>query len=314
VVAADGGPAGLITAHADGGVVFWPEAELRAAAEAAGVTTLPAGASPEQWPLLRLDAAGAADAARALLHRAAAPPPPAPAAPPTIFPPDAHRWLIDYASIALTRAVGEGAFGKVWLGRWQETDVAVKQLASLGALGLPPAGAGSEAEAMKTLEREVSLMVSMRHPNVILFMGVCPDPPAVVTEYCSRGSLYDLLRAARGAPALARQLDWPRRLGVALDAAKGMLYLHSHKPPIVHRDLKSPNLLVDRHWRCKVRGGGLSGGVWVIVVCGVGGGMRCDVGWWGVMWGGGWGGVGLPSPRARGCPRSPPLPPTKPQP
>ena len=40
----------------------------------------------------------------------------------------------------------------------------------------------------------------------------------------------------------------------ALDAAKGMHYLHKHVPPIIHRDLKSPNLLVDKHWRVKVSG------------------------------------------------------------
>ena len=61
-----------------------------------------------------------------------------------------------------------------------------------------------------------------------------------------------MLRGARGNPALARQLDWSKRLGMALDAAKGMLYLHSHRPLIIHRDLKSPNLLVDKHWRVKV--------------------------------------------------------------
>ena len=45
----------------------------------------------------------------------------------------------------------------------------------------------------------------------------------------------------------------PARAAQMLDAAKGMLYLHSHKPAIIHRDLKSPNLLVDKHWRVKVR-------------------------------------------------------------
>ncbi len=39
---------------------------------------------------------------------------------------------------------------------------------------------------------------------------------------------------------------------MVLDAAKGMMYLHSSEPPVIHRDLKSPNLLVDKHWRIKV--------------------------------------------------------------
>ena len=43
------------------------------------------------------------------------------------------------------------------------------------------------------------------------------------------------------------------RLNMVLDAAKGMMYLHSSEPPVIHRDLKSPNLLVDKHWRVKVR-------------------------------------------------------------
>ncbi len=44
------------------------------------------------------------------------------------------------------------------------------------------------------------------------------------------------------------------RLSMALDAAKGMNYLHTSDPPVIHRDLKSPNLLVDKHWRVKVGG------------------------------------------------------------
>ena len=48
------------------------------------------------------------------------------------------------------------------------------------------------------------------------------------------------------------ELDDKRRLRMALDVARGMNYLHSCRPPIVHRDLKSPNLLVDKDWTCKV--------------------------------------------------------------
>ena len=96
-------------------------------------------------------------------------------------------------------------------------------------------------------------MASMRHPNVVMYLGVCLQPPCVVTEYCARGSLNDVFKRARATPALAAQLDWGRRLNMVLDAAKGMMYLHSSEPPVIHRDLKSPNLLVDKHWRIKVK-------------------------------------------------------------
>ncbi len=63
-------------------------------------------------------------------------------------------------------------------------------------------------------------MAALRHPNVVLFMGVCLEPPCVVSEWCARGSLFDVLIKARSTPALAPQLDWARRLNMALDAAK----------------------------------------------------------------------------------------------
>ena len=64
------------------------------------------------------------------------------------------------------------------------------------------------------------IMASLRHPNIILFMGICLEPPCLVTEWCSRGSLYDVIaRAARKDPK-SPPLDWIRSLSMALDAAK----------------------------------------------------------------------------------------------
>ena len=62
--------------------------------------------------------------------------------------------------------------------------------------------------------QESTLLAALRHPNICQFLGVCPVPPCLVTEYCARGSLADLLRAARASPARAAQLKWPRRLGM----------------------------------------------------------------------------------------------------
>lgn len=67
---------------------------------------------------------------------------------------------------------------------------------------------------------QVSIMASLRHPNVVMFMGLCLEPPCIVTQFCARGSLFDVLRKARTSPPFAQQLDWPKRLGMALDASK----------------------------------------------------------------------------------------------
>lgn len=63
-------------------------------------------------------------------------------------------------------------------------------------------------------------MASLRHPNVVMFMGLCLQPPCIVTEFCARGSLFDVLRKACTSQGFAQQLDWGKRLNMALDAAK----------------------------------------------------------------------------------------------
>lgn len=73
-------------------------------------------------------------------------------------------------------------------------------------------------------------MAALRHPNIMSFLGVCPSPPCVLSEFCSRGSLADVLRAARQSPQLAAKLDWPRRLsmvGAGCGAAALFIYLIS---------------------------------------------------------------------------------------
>ncbi|KAM7255280.1 hypothetical protein ACFE04_020521 [Oxalis oulophora] len=112
------------------------------------------------------------------------------------------------------------------------------------------------AERVNEFLREVAIMKRLRHPNIVLFMGAVTQPPnlSIVTEYLSRGSLYRLLHK----PGAREVLDERRRLSMAYDVAKGMNYLHKRNPPIVHRDLKSPNLLVDKKYTVKVCDFGLS--------------------------------------------------------
>ena len=98
-------------------------------------------------------------------------------------------------------------------------------------------------------------MAELRHPNVVLMMGFSVNPPALVTEYLSRGSLFRILHVE--SPVL--ELHWTMVLRMLVDLACGIGFLHAQAPrPIVHSDIKSPNVLVDMSWRCKVADLGLA--------------------------------------------------------
>jgi serine/threonine protein kinase len=138
----------------------------------------------------------------------------------------------------------------VYAASWQQTEVSVKEF--------PAAAAGLPAAELAAVQREMELLARANHPNVLRFLGYCRDPLCVVTERCARGSLFDVLARGRQSADAAAELTWPRRLGLALDAARGMLHLHSSHPPILHRDLKSANLLVAADWSARVGDLGLS--------------------------------------------------------
>eukprot|EP01018_Ginkgo_biloba_P040140 Gb_11687 [translate_table: standard] len=153
---------------------------------------------------------------------------------------------IPWEDLILKERIGAGSFGTVHHADWHGSDVAVKILIDQDF----------PEQRLKEFLREVAIMKRLRHPNVVLFMGAVTKRPnlSIVTEYLPRGSLYRLIHRA-GAREL---LDERRRLRMALDVAKGINYLHRLSPPIVHRDLKSPNLLVDKTWTVKVCDFGLA--------------------------------------------------------
>lgn len=91
-------------------------------------------------------------------------------------------------------------------------------------------------------------MEALRHPNIVMFLGACTKPPnfAIVLEYCARGSLWSTIQN------LDISLSWEDRRKFALDTARGVNYLHTCSPPIIHRDLKSLNLLLDDSYKVKL--------------------------------------------------------------
>ncbi|ESQ55037.1 hypothetical protein EUTSA_v10024532mg [Eutrema salsugineum] len=151
---------------------------------------------------------------------------------------------IRWEDLQLGEEVGRGSFAAVHRGVWNGSDVAIKVYFE------------GDYNAMTWMEckKEINIMKKLRHPNVLLFMGaVCSEEKsAIVMEYLPRGSLFKILHNSN------QPLDKKRRLRIGLDVARGMNYLHRRNPPIVHRDLKSSNLLVDRNWNVKVGDFGLS--------------------------------------------------------
>ncbi|KAH0728156.1 hypothetical protein KY284_004021 [Solanum tuberosum] len=161
---------------------------------------------------------------------------------------DADTDCLDYEilweDMTIGEQIGQGSCGTVYHGLWFGSDVAVKVFSKQEY----------SDDVIYSFRQEVSLMKRLRHPNILLFMGAVTSPQrlCIVTEFLPRGSLFRLLQRN------ASKLEWRRRIHMALDIARGMNYLHHFNPPIVHRDLKSSNLLVDKNWTVKVGDFGLS--------------------------------------------------------
>lgn len=103
---------------------------------------------------------------------------------------------------------------------------------------------------------EIRTLGCIRHRNIVRLLGFCTNNETnlLLLEYMPNGSLGDLLHGSRGG-----LLDWELRCKIALDAAKGLCYLHhDHSPMIVHRDVKSNNILLDKNFEAHVADFGLA--------------------------------------------------------
>ncbi|PSS11436.1 Serine/threonine-protein kinase [Actinidia chinensis var. chinensis] len=153
---------------------------------------------------------------------------------------------IHWEDLHLQEEIGRGSFAVVHHGIWNGSDVAIKVYF----------GSDCSEETLLDYKKEIGIMRRLRHPNVLLFMGAVysreREKLAIVTEFLPRGSLFKTLHKNN------QSLDIRRRMMMALDVARGMNYLHHRNPPIVHRDLKTSNLLVDKNWSVKVGDFGLS--------------------------------------------------------
>ena len=104
----------------------------------------------------------------------------------------------------------------------------------------------------KEFVKECQMVQKLRHPNIVLFMGSCMSEKrlCMVTELMTRGSAFYLYHNKKKPSSQHQHFELALR--ICADACRGLAYLHSSKPPLVHRDVKSANILIDEHWISKI--------------------------------------------------------------
>ncbi|MBA0760341.1 hypothetical protein Gotri_023091 [Gossypium trilobum] len=153
-------------------------------------------------------------------------------------------------SFCPSRLIGKGSHGAVYQGVLQDNRVVAVKRSSIN-------GVEAQRDNLKKLENEISILSSLRQScNVISFLGASHDSvqndKLLVMELMPNGSLHDLLHVSATPPS------WPQRVEIALQIARAVQFLHESKPSVIHRDIKSANILFDSNWTAKLCDFGLA--------------------------------------------------------
>jgi len=143
--------------------------------------------------------------------------------------------IVPGKDLEFVKKLGSGVAGEVFKGLYKGQTVAIKVLKS------------HMAEDLEEFKKEFYVMSAINDDHVVLFIGVSLVPKlCMVMEYCARGSLYHILRDPQV------DIDWERTFSFANQIALGLIALHTNDPQVLHRDIKSLNLLITRDWKLKV--------------------------------------------------------------
>ncbi|KAL2227422.1 putative serine/threonine-protein kinase-like protein CCR3 [Sesamum indicum] len=157
---------------------------------------------------------------------------------------------------SLENKIGAGSFGVVYKGKLPDgREVAIKR-SETG----PKTKKFQEKES--AFESELAFLSRLHHKHLVRLVGYCDerDERLLVYEYMKNGALYDHLHDKNNVEKSSSIVNsWKMRIKIALDAARGIEYLHNYAvPPIIHRDIKSSNILLDANWTARVSDFGLS--------------------------------------------------------
>eukprot|EP01122_Echinamoeba_exundans_P011551 TRINITY_DN4626_c0_g1_i1.p1 TRINITY_DN4626_c0_g1~~TRINITY_DN4626_c0_g1_i1.p1 ORF type:complete len:859 (+),score=123.51 TRINITY_DN4626_c0_g1_i1:107-2683(+) len=150
--------------------------------------------------------------------------------------------VIDHSEIEISSVVGAGNFSQVRKGFWNNQLVAFKMIKSNPK-------EKNRQKAVQDFKSEVELLSQLKHPNLVNFLGYCLDPNAIIMEYLPQ-NLHDFLIENRS------RIEKQQLVDFAYDIANAMTYLHQNN--IIHRDLKSFNILLDENLNVKVADFGIA--------------------------------------------------------
>ncbi|KAL9227231.1 hypothetical protein vseg_002950 [Gypsophila vaccaria] len=143
-------------------------------------------------------------------------------------------------SFSLAHKIGQGGFAAVYYGELRGEKTAIKKM---------------DMQASKEFLAELKVLSHVHHLNLVRLIGYCVERSLfLVYEYIEYGTLSEHLRGSD-----RPSLPWTVRVQIALDSARGLEYIHEHTVPVyIHRDIKSPNILINKKFRAKVADFGLT--------------------------------------------------------